>query len=118
MPATVTLTATTLAETVTPESSRFRLTSTSGVVPGKLMFLDGELVRVTSFDIDTWVNVQRGMDGTRALPHVSLVPVYIGDADQFYSQDPVGRPPAAIPVSPHINVRNGAVWFAQGDTVP
>jgi hypothetical protein len=118
MPATVTLSTTTLAEAVGPSAKAIKLTSTAGVLPGMFLFLDGELMRVVSLGVDPWVNVLRGQDATPAANHVSLVTVYIGRGDQFYGSDPVGRPPAAIAVSPWINVRNGKVFFAQGDTLP
>lgn len=117
MPATVTLSTTTLAAPVGPSDGAVKLTSTSGVYPGYRLFVNGELMDVISLGVDPWVNVRRGVDGTKGLDHPSLATVYIGQASQFYAKDPVGRPPNAIPVSPHINVITGAVWFAQGDTV-
>jgi hypothetical protein len=62
--------------------------------------------------------VSRGVDGTAAAAHPSGAVVYLGRGDQFFTKDPEGIPPAAIPVSPYINLRNGKVWFALGDTKP
>lgn len=115
MPATVTLASTTLSAPVGASETLLKLASTSGVVPGMFLWLDGELMKVMGLDVDPWVLVKRGVDGSPAMSHGALVTVYIGRGDQFYGTNPVGRPPAAIPVSPYINVQNGSVWFAQGD---
>lgn len=118
MPATVTLPTTTLAATVGASDVLVKLASTSGVYPGLCLFVDGELMLVQGLDVDPWVRVKRGVGAGQANGHVSLLTVYIGRPDQFYLIDPVGRPPAVIPVSPYINTRNGTVWFAQGDAFP
>jgi hypothetical protein len=118
MPATTTLSTTTLSAPVGSSDNQIKLASTSGIFTGYRLYLDGELVRVVSLGIDPWVNVTRGVDGTRGAAHPSGVTVYIGEAHQFYTKDPVGRPAEAIPVSPYINVVNGSVWFAQGDVLP
>ena len=73
---------------------------------------------VVSLGLGTSVNVRRGVDGTASAAHPQMATVWIGRADQFYSMDPVGQPPASIPVSPYINAANGSVWFAQGDSGP
>ena len=118
MPATVTLATATLALPVGPTDGQIKLSSTSGIVPGLFLWLDKELVRVLSLGVSPWVNVIRGQGGTGGIPHASGVTVYIGRGDQFYSKDPVGRPPDAIHVSPWINTLNGKVWWAQGDPEP
>lgn len=118
MPATETLATTTLAEAVDATTNLIKLASTSGLYPGTRLWFDGELVRVVSVAVDPWVNVVRGVDGTKGAAHPSAVTVYIGQAHQFYASDPVGRPDASIPVSPYINVIGNRIWFAQGDAVP
>lgn len=115
MPATVTLSTTTLGASAGVSDNLIKLASTAGLKVGIYLYIDGELMRVLGLDVDPWVKVTRGMDGTAAAPHPSTATVYYGEAYQFYQTDPVGRPPAAIPVSPYINVINGTVWFAQGD---
>lgn len=65
---------------------------------------------------DPMVKVIRGSDSTRAVGHPPSTTVYIAEAHQLYSKDPVGTPPGAIAVSPWINIENGAIWFAQGDS--
>jgi hypothetical protein len=117
MPARVTLGTTALLRPLTAGASVVQLVSTSGVLPGKYLYFDGELCRVVAL-VPDGVQVQRGLGGTSVLPHASNVTVYIGDGDQFYQTDPVGRPPETFEVSPWINVRNGTVWFAQGDNDP
>lgn len=118
MPATVTLATTTLAETIGEHADRVKLASTAGIFVGTRLFMDGELMTVRAPVSDPWVLVLRGQGGTRTQHHASPVTVYIGRGDQFYDKDPIGRPQAAIEVSPWINLRNGKVWFAQGDTDP
>lgn len=115
MPATVTLSSTTLANPIGAGDTRIQVASTSGILPGTFLFLDGELVLVNGLDLDPYLRVKRGVEGSASVPHAAGVTVYIGRGDQFYASDPVGRPPAVIPVSPYINTVNGAVWFAQGD---
>lgn len=115
MPATVTLATTTLTDAIGVLARQVRLSSTAGIIPDLRLWIDRELMRVVSLGIDPWVHVIRGVDGTATAAHSSSSPVTIGRADQFYQQDPVGMPPAAIAVSPWINTQNGNVWFAQGD---
>jgi hypothetical protein len=114
MPATVTLSTTTLGPRVGASGRSVQVASTSGLIPGIWLFCDGELMSVVRLGVGTDVTVLRGQGGTRATEHASGATIYIGRPDQFYSSDPVGRPPDAIPVDPHINAANGAVWFATG----
>ena len=118
MPATVTLSTTTLALSVGASDRQINVSSTSGLTPGIQLFVKDELMEVVSLGIGNWVKVLRGRAGTAAVPHDSTAVVYIGRADQFYEADPVGAPPNSIAVSPHINVTTGSVWFARGDTLP
>lgn len=118
MPATVTLSQTTLTEGVDSLARQVRVASTSGLTAGTRLYVDTELMSVVSLGVDSWVNVLRGVDGTSTAPHSSGSTITIGRGDQFYGTDPVGAPPPEIPVSPYINVVNGTVWFAQGDGVP
>lgn len=122
MPATVTLSTTTLIEGVSATPRTIKVASASGVVIGRRLYIDKELMAVTALVVSTTaytlVQVTRGVDGTSSAPHSSSSVVTIGQPDQFYHVDPLGAPPNAIPVSPYINVRNGKVWFAQGDTQP
>lgn len=118
MPATVTLSSTTIAASVGASDLLVKVASTSGLSVGTRLFCEGELMAVESLEVDPWVKVRRGVDGTAASHHDSTAPVWIGRADQFYSQDPVGAPPEAVLVSPWINVINGTVWFAGGDAHP
>jgi hypothetical protein len=118
MPATVTLSSTTLATGTGAADPQIKVSSVSGLTPGIRLFVDGELMSVVSLGLGTSVNVRRGVDGTASAAHPQMATVWIGRADQFYSTDPVGQPAASIPVSPYINAANGSVWFAQGDSGP
>jgi len=118
MPATVTLATTTLAEGVDDHTNRVKLTATAGVLSGLRLYLDGELATVLRLDVDPWVIVTRGVDGSNAMSHAAGATVYIGRADQFYASPPEGRPPAAVLVSPYIDIVAGKVYFAQGDASP
>lgn len=116
MAATVTLDTTTFANTVAIGDTSVLVASTSGLAPGVRLYADRELmavVRVTGNGNE--VVVLRGRDGTATRRHATNVTVYIGRADQFYEADPIGAPPTVVPVSPLINVFNGAIWIAQGD---
>lgn len=115
MPATVTLSSTTLAEGVNAASGRIKVASTAGMLAGTRLYIGGELMAVIRIEVDPWVSVTRGVDGSKASAHASEETIYIGRADQFYSTAPVGRPDAAILVSPYIDVVAGRVYFAQGD---
>lgn len=122
MAVTTTLATTTLSEGVDASTRSIKVASTSGLVIGIRLFVDRELMTVTGLGVATTaystVNVLRGVDGTAASPHVSSSTITIGRGDQFFSTDPMGTPPPAVPVSPYINVLTGVFWFAQGDEVP
>jgi hypothetical protein len=115
MPATYTLSTTTFVASVGKFDTQVKVASTSGLAAGARLFADRELMQVVSLGVSTLVNVRRGVDGTVAEPHGTDVTVYKGAADQFFSFDPQGRPREDLLVSPHINIRTGDVWFAQGD---
>jgi hypothetical protein len=115
MPATVTLATTTLAAAVGPADGRLSFASTAGMTPGLRLYIDGEMVTVNRLDIDPYVFVTRGVDGTDSTPHASGTTVYICRADQVYQGPPQGTPAAAIPVSPYIDTLNSKIYFAQGD---
>jgi len=117
MPATVALATTTLTEAVDASAGSIKVASTSGLTAGIRLFVDRELMSVVSLGLALRVNVLRGVDGTAASSHSSSSAITIGRGDQFYASDPVGAPPAAIEVSPWINVINGSVWYAQGDAL-
>lgn len=117
MPATVTLSTTTLSAPADAHQSIVNLTSTSGVTPGLRLYVDGEVMTVLTLLTSPMVKVIRGVDGTRGAAHPTSTTVYIAEAHQLYSKDPVGAPPDAILVSPWINVIDRRVWLAQGDTV-
>lgn len=116
MPATVTLAQTTLTAGCRDGELLVRLASLSGVTPGRLLFVEGELMQVVAPDaVNGGAEVMRGVDGTSATDHDPGSVVYIADGGQLYASDPSGKPALEVPVSPWINVRNGSVWFAQGD---
>jgi len=121
MPATVTLNTTTLTLPVGPNDRQVNVASTVGLNPDTRLCIAGpdrEVMDVVSVGAGNWVDVRRGVDGTTASAHASATTVYIARADQLYDYDPVGMPGVAVPVSPWINIRTGAVWFAQGDIQP
>jgi hypothetical protein len=118
MPATVTLSTTTLQTSVDPGDRQVLVASTSGLTAGTRLFVGKELMSVVSLGVSNWVRVVRGVDGSAAQHHDSGATAYIGRADQFYDSDPVGAPAETIPVSPYVNVINGTVWYAQGDSLP
>jgi hypothetical protein len=115
MAATYTLASTTFATPVGVSDTQVKVASTSGLAAGMRLYADRELMQVVSLGVSSLVNVRRGVDGTTAQAHGTEVLVYMGTADQFFTHDPQGQPPFPLLVSPHINVSNGLVWFAQGD---
>ena len=115
MPASNPLATTTFAAPVGKSDAQVKVASTSGLAAGMRLFADRECMQVVSLGVSTLVNVRRGVDGTSADTHGTDVLVYVGKPDQFFTYDPQGQPPLALMVSPHINVTNGLVWFAQGD---
>lgn len=116
MPATVTLSTTTLTSGMNPRETKVYLASLSGIYPGYRLFVDKEQMEVLSTERTNIANVKRGSDGTASSAHLSGATATIGQAHQFYFQDPIGIPDSAIQVSPYINLRNGKVFYAQGDT--
>jgi hypothetical protein len=123
MPATVTLNTTTLATPLGADDQYVNVVSVTNILPGNHLYVvdgggPGELVKVLSLGVGTLVKVIRGVGGTKTGAHSPASTVYIGTGDQFYSRNPVGEPPDAIPVSPYINVLTGGIWFAQGDQGP
>jgi hypothetical protein len=115
MPATVTLSSTVLELGADVLAPSIKPLSTDNILPGCFLFISGELMRFIAYQPGGWIKVARGVGGTSAQKHTSREVVWIGRGDQMYDFDPVGRPPDVIPVSPHINVLNGRVWFTQGD---
>src|SRR5689334_5742787 len=119
MPATVTLTSTTLTYGVDQNADKVVLASVNGVVKGYRLWIDKEMMKVYSVNPDTLtVQVGRGRDGTGSQRHSSSAVVTVGSPEQFYEYDPIGAPGSSIPVSPYIAVRTGKVWMAQGDATP
>lgn len=114
MPATTTLLTTTLNRAVGATDDRLSVASVTNILVGRRLWIDQELMEVLSIS-DPWVTVRRGLDGTTSKGHSNGQTVTIGRAQEFYWQDPVGRPEPAVLVSPWINVTNGTVWYAQGD---
>jgi hypothetical protein len=115
MPATVTLSTTTLTAPVDEHQGIVSLASTSGVIAGRRLYVDGEVMTVLALLTSPLVKVIRGVDGTRGAAHPPSATVYIAEPHQLYTKDPVGAPPNAVAVSPWINVIKGKLWFAQGD---
>ena len=118
MPATVTLSTTTLSVGINRSEGLLTVASTSGLTAGIRLFCEGEVMSVVGLGVGTQVRVSRGTDGTNGAPHDAGTLIYIAQASQLNSVNPTGRPPDAIPVSPYINVSDGSIWFAQGDIVP
>lgn len=120
MSATVTLSTTTLARGCGVTDTQVQVASVSGLQPGMVLYADRELVTyirtlVPSADLGPWIEVKRGVGGTGATPHSGGTILTFGRPDQFYSVDPVGLPPAVVPVLPYINVQTGDYWDLQGD---
>ena len=116
MPASNPLSSTQFAVPVGRFDSQVKLVSTTGLTAGMRLFVEMEFIAVVSLaGYANLVNVRRGIDGTAAERHGTDVAVWVGTADRFYESDPMGQPAVALIVSPHINIKTGGVFFAQGD---
>lgn len=112
---TATLTTTTTTAPCAANDTSIVLASLVGVAPGVCLFVDAELLCVTGYGVGTAVSVLRGRGGSSTRPHGSGATVYIGRADQFYDQDPMGTPETPPVVLPWINTVTGSVWQPVGD---
>lgn len=116
MQSTFTLATTTFAAPVSAGDTQVTLTSTSGIIPGVLLFANRELMKVQFLTgIGNYAVVLRGREGTETRAHGTGETVYLAQGYQLFSSDPQGLPPANTLVNPHINVLNGIVWVVQGD---
>ena len=102
MPATVTLSTTTLTTGVDSGASEVLLASYAGINAGNCLWIDRELMKVIVLP-DGSCKVRRGYGSTSSARHQSGSTVTIGSPEQFQSKDPVGSPDSSIPVSPWIN---------------
>jgi hypothetical protein len=110
------LNSTTLSAPLLPTDRRVRLASISGVRKDDLLYIGRELMTVLDASVNP-LSVARGANGTNAVSHVNGQTVYSGTANQFHNYDPSGVPLKVPIADPWINVRDGRVWVAQGDTV-
>lgn len=87
------------------------LTSGTGVTTSTLLYVDRELMQVTSIANSPRFAVIRGVFGTIVSSHATLAPVRIGLPQYFGSTDKSGSCTATAEViNPYINVNNGAVF--------
>lgn len=115
--AQTTVTQTTIAAAMTATQQSVTLTSATGVTSGGFLFVDQELMQITSLT-STTAQVLRGQGGTRASAHGILTTIFFGPSASvtsqgpFYAYDPsLGVCTAsAQPYSLHINVQAGRVW--------
>lgn len=102
-----------------------RLSSVANISKGDLIAIVGpdglvkEAVSVKAMPIagTDFVRVTRGVAGTRATSHQMGCTVYTGTPSYFESRDPHGIPQGFPRANPWINLKNGNVWFAIGDSV-
>lgn len=80
---------------------------------GTLLYIDAELMAVTSVNTTTKVvGVIRGWEGTGVAAHASADMVLLGPPNAFYRIDPSGACTAAsTPFTPWINITNGKQWL-------
>ena len=109
------LTETTLSQSLGPDDRIVTLASVTGVAKDDVLYLDGEAMRCVAAPSGSSVRVMRGILGTVGGRHLSGVPVYHGEAHEFYTHDPKGQAPAYPLTHPWINVTAGRVWHASGD---
>ena len=113
----VTFTQTTLTKPLSKDSNECYLASTSGLIPGvHRLVIDAESMAVTGLGPSGGlVFLRRGQDLTLTGDHADGTIVWVAEPHQLYDRDPLGLPPDQVLYSPWINLRTGAVWFAQGD---
>jgi hypothetical protein len=86
---------------------------TAGSGYGTLLYIDAELMAVTSVNSATKVvGVIRGWEGTPVSAHVSGAMVLLAPPNAFYRVDPAGACTAASTAyTPWLNVSNGKQWL-------
>lgn len=102
-----------------------RLASIANIAKGDLIAVvgtDGNVkeamfVKATPITGTDFVRVTRGVAGTAATSHQIGLTVYTGSSAVFESKDPHGIPLAPPRMNPWINLKNGNVWFAEGESV-
>lgn len=121
------LTATKLAAAVTSSANIVRVSSTTGILAGNLLFIEdgtgagsgagsSESMLVESVS-GTVLTVVRGYYGSIANAHISGALVITGTPNQFFSVEPSGACTAtAQPVTPYINVKSGNQWLCSSVT--
>lgn len=91
------LSSTTLSAAISDTTSQtMTVTSATGfTAPGTgatlvLALIDKEIVQVRTVS-STTIGILRGMNGTRATPHINAAPVTVGPPSAFYSNIPAGQ---------------------------
>jgi len=121
--------------TVTSATGIVGISPFLGVTPGQPsgntnLYIDREQMRVTAVN-GTALTVVRGVNGTVATPHSNGAMVLAGQARFFYVQDPgaVASPTSSgflsnvpcilnnVVVSPWVNVRTGAQWYCNPNSL-
>jgi hypothetical protein len=83
------LSSSTLSVAITAETSDFTVASTSGILAGMYLVVQGtggiEAMKVTEIPVSGRVKVNRGVGGTRARAHKISTRFFFGDPDDFQS---------------------------------
>jgi hypothetical protein len=85
------ITATTLSGALTAYQTTFAVSSTTGITAPVLttgsgltyLYVEAELMQVTAVPVSGTVSVVRGTNGTKAVAHLTSVPVIIGGVSDF-----------------------------------
>lgn len=116
--AQATVNSTTLAAAVTSINAiAIQVTSSTTMVAGQFLYADREMMRITSVARTPIIDVQRGVNGTRADLHASLTLLWSGPSNYFYDNEVAGPCTATNETSlPHIVRITGNVYDCKGAT--
>lgn len=120
------LTTTTLNANMAASDATMTVTSSTGFVVGQLVLIDYEVVRIQNLNgtagTSTLINVQRGVDGTRAAAHDNAKAIWITAQNNDFKQvDPdwsadATRGLGQAAILPWINTRTGTIWDLNAGT--
>ena len=114
------LTDTTLSADVAAADDNINVTSSTGFTVGQLLFIDWEVMRITSLNgvagTSTFISVQRGVDGTQRRAHDNTEQVLVTTNNtDFHQIDPdwaqnCQRGAGQAAIQPWVNTRTGSIW--------
>lgn len=116
--AQATVNSTTLAAAVTSINAlAVQVTSSTTFAVGQFLYVDREMMRITSITRTPIIDVQRGVNGTRADLHANATLLWSGPSNYFYDNEVAGPCTATNETAlPHIVRMTGNVYDCKGAT--